>query len=272
MRLGAEPACAGYDDQDSFPLIFSTVLGNSFEVLEALQKAGCQDGLDAPASSAFCAEPRLHTAVKGKKMIKARGLLEAGADPTAADAKGLTPLHVASIGGDVPMMRRVVAIDGVDLEARTTAGLNLLHIGTCKPAGGNRLGFSWESGAALVSPPYQRHPYPFLEAEGRRYLFAAVEQSTNKMINLLIDASADSYERRNGWSVICAAARAGSAFAVRALYDSDGGAQALRVLGRTLLHVAAKGDIAHIARDLLDHSADVASVDGEGQDPSVPPW
>lgn len=299
LAAGAEPASAGYDGED-WSLIHSAVLGNSLEVFAALLKAGCQDDLDARASAAWMHRTPLHMAVWRRKTAMAHGLLAAGADAAAADAKGLTPLHLASIRADVPMMRRLLASDGVDLEARTTAGLTPLYIGLC-----NRqvesVTFLLGVGAAMVSPPYQ-HP-PFLVPEGRSCLFAAVERGYNEMIGILIEAGADVHERINGWSVMCAAARTGNAFAVHALNDAgapvvetDGDApifyaaregqvestKALlargtpvdvraRASGKTPLHVAAEEGSAHVVRVLLDHDADaVASVDDEGKTPACP--
>lgn len=298
LAAGAEPASAGYDDRDGLPLIHSAVLGNSIEVFEALLRAGCRDDLDAHASSAWGRRTPLLMAVWGKSTAIAEALLAAGADATAADAKGLTALHLASIRADVPMMRRLLAVDGVDLEVRTRAGLTPLFIGMC-----NRqvesVKFLLEAGAAMVSPPYHRPSSIGIQRQS--CLITAVKQGYNEMISILIEAGADVHERMHGgWSVMCMAARAGNAFAVHALSDagapvveSDGDAplfyairngrteavKALLARGtdvnirtransrKTPLHVAAQESSAHVVRVLLDHGADVASLDDKGKTP-----
>lgn len=119
------------------------------------------------------------------------------------------------------------------------------------------------------------------------------------MIGILIAAGADVHERVDDYSGMCAAARAGNAFAVHALSDagapvveSDGDApvfyavrngkteatEALlargtcigvrtRVTRRTPLHMAALWGSAPAVRVLLDHGADVTSVDEAGKTP-----
>ena len=334
LAAGAEPAASRrdkYDGKDSLSLIHSAVFGNNPGVLMALLKAGCRDDFDAPSSSALWAyRTPLLTAVWRKKTAMAEALLTLGANAAAADGKGLTPLHLASIREDVPMMRRLLGNDAVDMEAKTTAGLTPLYIGLC-----NRqvesVKFLVEAGAALVSPPH--HRAPFYETEGRSCLFAAAEKGYNEMTGILIEAGADVHERIDGCSVMRAAARAGNASAVHALNDAgapvvesdgdallfcavreaqaastkallergtpvgvrthaggetplhvaagEGGADVVRVLlnhgadvasvddeGKTPLHMAAKGGSAHVVRVLLDHGADAASVDGEGKAPA----
>lgn len=82
--------------------------------------------------------PPLLIAVWGKKTAMAEALLGAGADDAAADVKGLTALHLASIREDVPMMRRLLTSDGVDLEAWTTAGHTPLCTSDCATGGSSR--------------------------------------------------------------------------------------------------------------------------------------
>lgn len=198
LAAGADAASSRYE----LPLIHSAVLGNNPRVVAALMDAGCEDDEDTRASSAWLHRTPLHMAVWRRKTTMAKALLEVGADAAAVDAKGLTPLHLASIRADVPMMRRILAIDGVDMEARTTAGLTPLYIGLCNRQVGS-VAFLLGAGADMVSPPHMG----LFEVDGRSCLFTAAEKGYNEMIGILIDAGADVHERIDGWSVMCAAAR-----------------------------------------------------------------
>lgn len=186
--LAAEAdASAGYDGQNNWSLVHNAVLGNNPEVLAALLRAGCRADVNARASGWSQRTPLMMAVWRGKTAV-ADALLAAGADAAAADAKGRTPLHLASIRADVPMMRRLLAIDGVSMEARTTAGYTPLYIGLC-----NRqvesVEFLLEAGAAMVSPPV---PMTLMsDFQGRSCLPTAVEKGYNEMIGTLIEAGAD---------------------------------------------------------------------------------
>lgn len=109
-------------------------------------------------------DPSAHGSVE-EEDGRGEALLAAGADAAAADAKGLTPLHLASIQADVPMMRRLLAVDGVNMDARTTAGYTPLLIGMCNRQVAS-VKFLLKAGAVMVAPPQVLLPH-FFEVEDR---------------------------------------------------------------------------------------------------------
>src|SRR6266566_9930492 len=78
----------------------------------------------------FCASAMaadLHDAMKAGDVVRARQLLEAGADVNDTDAEGRTPLHVAVIEKRIELVPLLLE-KGANVSARTPSGDTPLHL------------------------------------------------------------------------------------------------------------------------------------------------
>lgn len=116
-------------------------------------------------------------AVWRRKAAMANALLNAGADAAVVDAEGLTPLQLASILADVPMIRRLLAID-----ARTRYDHMPVYIGMCDRRSPPSA-FSW----GAVPAPHSVSSC----IEGPSLLLTAVERSHIETIVIVIEARED---------------------------------------------------------------------------------
>lgn len=116
------PELLGQHSEDGFPMLGLAAFFGREEVLELLLKAGADVHLAATNASSVAP---IHSATAHrdapKSVAMARRLLAAGADLTAEQAGGFTPLHSAAANGNLELVR--VYLDaGADPKAESDLG------------------------------------------------------------------------------------------------------------------------------------------------------
>jgi len=108
--LAARPAAVNEISPDGFPLLGLAAFFGHLELIELLLAAGADP--DARATNAMRVAPLNSAAAHrdaGRALAMARLLLDAGADPGAAQAGGWTPLHQAAAAGNRELVELLLA-------------------------------------------------------------------------------------------------------------------------------------------------------------------
>ena len=102
--------------------------GEFFETATPVRVRAClAAGADPTARNEIGWTPLHRAAMNTATPAVITALVAAGADPTARDKRGLTPLHWAAGYNDNPAVITTLANAGADLTARTKRGLTPLH-------------------------------------------------------------------------------------------------------------------------------------------------
>ncbi len=172
-------------------------------------------------------------------------LLERGADPSAADFRGFTPLHVAARRGDVSHVRLLVR-HGAALEARVGSGQTPLLLAAYEQR--------HAAAAALVEAGAEldvRDPN-----NGRTALAVALARRDREMARLLVDAGARSdIPGDDGWTPMHFAVDGEYVEILRAMLDAGHSPDAATPRVGSALYVAAIRGRTEAARVLLEHGA-----------------
>lgn len=105
-RLGAFIDSLGAVSADGFTALHLACFFGSEDAARFLIARGVP--VDVPAANPMAVRP-LHSAAASGSVDLVRALLEAGADPNAAQAGGVTALHTAAHRGDLEMARALLA-------------------------------------------------------------------------------------------------------------------------------------------------------------------
>lgn len=122
--LGAEPELLNAYSHDGWTPIHLAAFFGHPETAELLISLGADVRLYGKNQMANTA---LHAALAGRRSDIARMLIEAGADPNAADAAGWVPLHHASYIGDAEIVQMLIA-RGAGVNHRNKKGQSPLQM------------------------------------------------------------------------------------------------------------------------------------------------
>jgi len=184
----------------------------------------------------------------------ARLLIDAGADTSAADNEGWTPLDWASDGGH-EMVARLLVERGATASAAD--GWSPLHWAS---EGGHEAvaRFLIDQGADVSAA----------SKEGWTPLHWASEKGRQAVVQLLVDRGADvSVVDKDGWTPLHWATDRGREAVVQFLIDRGADVSVVGKDGRAPLHWASEGGHEAVVQFLIDRRADVSAADTERMTP-----
>lgn len=191
-------------------LLHSAVIGDNKEMLDNLLSLGA----DLESQDDECLTP-LHLAALCDKKTTLLVLLDKGANLQSKDERGQTPLHKAASKGNVSAMHTLIR-KGADLEAGDGYNNTPLHL-AAKCGRENAVRLLLYLGANIEAP----------NSSGETPLFRAIFDArigSENIVRLLLDHGANVEVRATGppdclkgWTVLHAAALAGSDIVVRML-------------------------------------------------------
>jgi ankyrin repeat protein len=214
-------------------------------------------GADARYVTRISRRTALHAAAEHDNAGCAAALLTAGADVAAADAKGATPLSLATAGGHADMVRLLRAhaargstLDREESEAETALRMAVWNGDVARATA------LLDRGVALDVP----------HSNGLSLLHHAAQAGSVEVVTLLLARGADAGARDSFGNVpLHHAAHAGHASLVPLLLAAAGAeVDARGVKRRTPLHVAAAADQVDVVRALLAGGASTTTDDVEG--------
>jgi ankyrin repeat protein len=122
--LRADPALASSYSPDGFPVVGLAAFFGHLEALQVLIAAGAD--IHAAAQNALKVQA-IHAAVASKNLDIVRTVLEAGADPNAAQQQGFRPIHEAGSSGSRELAELLMKY-GADPSVRNDTGKDTLAI------------------------------------------------------------------------------------------------------------------------------------------------
>lgn len=132
-HLEADPSSLNAHSHDGWTALHLAAHFGHADAARLLLQRGSD--VHARSTNPLANEP-LHAALAGRRLEVARALLDAGADPNAAEHGGFAPLHQAALPGDVPLIQllldRGARPDRKDDQGRTP--LNLAEAGAHEQA------------------------------------------------------------------------------------------------------------------------------------------
>ncbi len=225
-------------------LVFAAIKNDPKSVQELLD-AGADVNYALPDGTKV-----LLVAASHKSTLAAGTLVDGGADPNVADRGGNSPLHTAAQGGDVELIKKLLA-KGADANARTA-----------KTAPGGRGG----AGGGF-----------FRQVAGEQTpLMVAAKANHPDAMRALIAGGADpKLKAQDGTTLLMAAVGSGHVEAVRYAYELDPDVQALNATNATVMHAAVSGtmqnstqpEICKVIQFLADKGAPLDEKDGRGRTP-----
>lgn len=112
---------SGFRDHRGSSLLHAAASGGSVEILDAFIEAGC--GMDVNTrQSQLPRRTPLHCAVRNGHRDAARALISVGGDPTATDANGQMPLHLACARGHTAIVSDLLKLGSLDTETQDVDG------------------------------------------------------------------------------------------------------------------------------------------------------
>jgi uncharacterized protein len=223
-------------------LVFAVQKGDARTVSELIQ-AGLSPNYAVRGQSV------LLIAVAGAKTKAADLLLDSGADPKAADNTGNAPLLIASLAGNLDLVKMLLQ-KGADPNVRTAPA-------PAAPAGAGGGGGRFAAPGQLSS------------------LFFAAQGHHVDVMRALVAAGADPKLRpEDGSTLLMAAASSGHVESVKYAFELDPDIKAVSTRRKsTALHYALTGtsgkatqdQICEVVQFLADNGADLDATDGRGQ-------
>jgi len=200
-----------------------------------------------------------HLAPRSGHVEVAQLLLEHGADPTAQDKNGKTPLHSASLNGHVEIVRFLVE-HGADPTAQHKDGWTPLHFAS-QNGHVEIVWFLVEHGA----DPTAQHK------DGWTPLHPASQNGHVEVVRFLVEHGADpTAQHKDGWTPLHPASQNGHVEVVRFLVEHGADPTAQDKDGWTPLHPASLNGRVEIVRFLVEHGADPTAQDKDGWTPLHP--
>ena len=211
-------------------------------------------GADVSAADTEGRTPLHRALLEGFEGV-AQLLIDKGADVSAADNMGWTPLHWASREGFEEVARLLID-KGADVSAADNEGRTPLHWALLE---------GFEGVAQLL---IDMGADVSVADKGRTPLHRASQKGFEGVARLLIDKGADVSAADNmGWTPLHRASREGFEEVARLLIDKGADVSAADNEGETPLHRASEEGFVEVVRLLIDKGADVSAADNEGQTP-----
>jgi len=249
LALGASPnAC----DEDGCTPLHDATLSENLDVMEILLKAPDID-IEAKETTMGCSP--LHVTASESKFFAAKMLLESGADVESTNYEMETPLHSATLLGNVHMMKLLME-HGAQLECTNKAGCTLLHHAALNNPQGLELLL-----ARGLDPDCINH-------EGLTPLDYAARAAQHECIDVLMKAKGAVILDKSvlGSSLHCAAA-SGTHDVVLAMAKEGLHLNLRNYDGSTPLHLAVKHGHVKCVSTLLDFRAVIDADDKYGDTP-----
>ncbi len=185
-----------------------------------------------------------------------RILVEHGADTTAQNKNGWTPLHSASLNGHVEVARFLVE-RGADATAQNKNGWTPLH--SASQHGHVEVArFLVEHGARTKAQ----------NKNGTTPLHPASENGHLEVARFLVEHGADpTAKNKNGWTPLHSASQHGHVEVAQFLVEHGARTKAQNKNGTTPLHPASENGHVEVARFLVEHGADATAKNKNGSTP-----
>jgi cytohesin len=198
---------------------------------------------------------RLMWACEEGRLPRVRELIAWTSDVNAVDARGYSPLHIASKAGHDGVVRELLA-RGAKIEAKDKAGDSALHL-ACLHGRLAVVRVLLEARASLVEDEDENGDSP---------LHLACVSGDAKVVRLLLESGADEEARCNeGWTPLIVASSMGHKRAVQVLLSRNADVMAFSLDSRTALHEASLKGHTEVVRVLVSRrhvELDVEDVDG----------
>ena len=203
-----------------------------------------------PAASAEIADARLIVAIRSVDDVGVRAALARGADVTAAETDGTTPLHWA-VHVDHATIVDLVLAAGADVDAANRYGVRPLAL-ACTNGNAAIVKRLLEAGADANA----------MLAEGETALMTAARTGALDVVELLLDHGADlnATETWRGQTALMWAAAEGHAHLLPTMLSRGADVAARSTTGWTALLFAAREGQIDVVQTLLEGGADVAEA------------
>lgn len=287
VENGADPNTApAPTDRDQRSALLLAALLPDIRLLRALISRGADVNRAQGGLTALLAATRDSLSGRAEAVMT---LISNGADPTAADADGNTPLHGAVLSEE-PIVAAMLLDAGADLNAANRAGLTPLAT-ACRAANWPLARFLLERGAKTQLPDSEpalvaaagiadddaagvrlllkhRASVNATDARGRTALMVAAAEGHEEIARGLRAAGAEvDMADRNGSTALMEASRAGAVGIVQLLAQAEADASLRDQHGRDALTLACQSPHAHAdtVRALLGLGADPKAVGADGR-------
>jgi ankyrin repeat protein len=244
------------DRNGAYALSFAVAGGDSLIVRKILE-AGADLNFLPPASGVTL----MHTACSRGLFWFADRLLADGADINTRNGRGETPLNWACQGRFPDRVRQTLARGGNPALA-DTFGMTPLHVAA----------MNWSAQPEMVRLLLARGADVHArDHSGRTPLFGAAARGDTVSVGMLLDQGAKAdVKSDDGRTPLIAAADGGKTAAVALLLRAGARTDDRNpTFGWTALHEAAVFGWRDLARELVDHGADLNATDSDGRTPLV---
>jgi len=284
--LAAIPVAAAASD-----LADAAMNGNREAVRSLLEETGAEAGsrefLDYVNEPQIDGSTALHWAAHWDDLDMAELLVQAGADVSAANRAGATPMRLAAINGSAPMIRMLLDA-GVDIDAPLTRDGDTALMIAARTGDPDAVRVlldrgadidareTWAGTTALMWAVSEHHPEVagMLIARGAdvevRSKVIAVANSRGVEGTVPVDAEPDAEPvgyANGGFTPLMFAAREGQLEAARLLAAADANVNTTAADGKNALSMAIYNGHFEVASFLLETGADANHADAEGFPP-----